>query len=213
MSLIKYINFDENGLVPAIIQDYYTSSVLMLAYMNEESIHETLRLGKTVFFSRSRNKLWLKGEESGHIQLVKEINIDCDGDTLLIKVKQVDSACHTEHYSCFYRTFNEDGSITEIATGARNYLGGVMSQIENTLDDRLKNPVEKSYTNYLFDKGIDKILKKVGEEASEVIIAAKNNSNDELRYEAADLVFHLLVLLKNQGMCIQDVLDELQSRM
>lgn len=213
MSLLSYINFDENGLVPALIQDYYTSAVLMLAYMNEESILETMRLGKTVFFSRSRNKLWLKGEDSGRVQLVKEIDIDCDGDALLIKVQQVGAACHTEHYSCFYRTFGTEGFVRERAAGTENYIGGVIRYIESLMDNGIENPSEKSYYSYLFDGGNDEILKKLASAATEAIISAKNDSQNQLRCKAADLLFCLVAVLKNQGLCFQDTLDELQRRM
>lgn len=212
MSLISYINFDENGLVPALIQDYYTSAVLMLAYMSEDSIIETLRLGKTVFFSRNRKKLWLKGEESGQIQLVKEIDIDCDGDALLIKVQQVGSACHTEHYSCFYRTFTSDGFMTEKAADAKNYVGGVLAQLESMMNNGLENPSEKSYYSYLFDGGSDEILKRLSASTADTIIAAKNDSPSQMRCKSADLLFYLLAALKSHGVSLQDALDELQRR-
>lgn len=200
---IEDLNFDSNGLITAIIQDVSTKEVLMVAYMNEESLHKTIETGQTWFFSRSRNELWHKGETSGNFQQVKGIRYDCDGDALLIEVEPQGPACHTGERSCFYRSVVESDS-TQVES--------VIFRLFGTVKERKANPKEGSYTNYLFDKGIDKILKKVGEETSEVIIAAKNNSKEELINETADLVYHMTVLLVNQGIDPEDILNELKKR-
>lgn len=200
---IEDLNFDSNGLITAIIQDVSTKEVLMVAYMNEESLHKTIETGQTWFFSRSRNELWHKGETSGNFQQVKGIRYDCDGDALLIEVEPQGPACHTGERSCFYRSVVESDS-TQVES--------VIFRLFGTVKERKANPKEGSYTNYLFDKGIDKILKKVGEETSEVIIAAKNNSKEELIYETADLVYHMTVLLVNQGIDPEEILNELKKR-
>jgi len=200
------IKFDENGLIPVIAQDYKTNQVLMQAYMNYESLQQTIKTKKAVYYSRSRQKLWVKGEESGHFQYVKEIFMDCDGDCILLKVEQIGAACHTNNFSCFFRDL--DGNEKKSNLPSPN----ILHEIYDVISDRLENPKEGSYTNYLFDKGIDKICKKVGEEAAEVIIAAKNRSAKEITYEAADLIFHLLVLLKQTGVKPEDVFLELQKR-
>lgn len=197
------IKFDDRGLVPAIIQDYITGEMLMLAYMNEESYRKTIETGMTHFYSRSRKELWHKGATSGNYQYVKEISLDCDGDTLLVKVEQKGAACHTGNRSCFYNKLYGNG-------GCLNY--SILYKIAEIIADRRDNPVEGSYTNYLFDKGIDKILKKIGEESAEVIIAAKNKDPNETIYEMADLVFHSLVLLNEKKIKMEDVFKELESR-
>lgn len=200
------LKFDQNGLIPVIVQDFRTNTVLMQAYMNEESLRRTIETKKAVYYSRSRQKLWVKGEESGHFQFVKEIFIDCDKDCLLLKVEQTGAACHTNNFSCFYRGIDGNEKQSDLPNS------NVLYEIYDVICDRLLHPKEGSYTNYLFDNGIDKICKKVGEEAAEVIIAAKNNSKQELRYEAADLIFHLLVLLKEGGVTPEDIFSELQNR-
>ncbi len=197
------LKYDSNGLIPAIIQDYETREVLMLAYMNEESYKKTLETNQTWFWSRSRQELWNKGATSGHTQEVKSIKYDCDEDTLLIEVIQTGNACHTGAKSCFYR--NEEGKITDTSPG-------IIYEIMRTVKDRKINPVEKSYTNYLFDEGIDKILKKVGEEAAEIIIAAKNPDKAELIYEMSDFVYHAVVLLAEKGVELEEILAELTKR-
>lgn len=199
---IEQIKFDEKGLVPAIIQDYYTKEVLTLAYMNKESLEITLRDKKTCFFSRSRQELWLKGETSGNYQHVVSVKYDCDADALLVEVKKDGPACHTGAESCFFNSLFE----------AEDYSSFTPEKLYELIKDRKINPNEKSYTTYLFEKGLDKILKKVGEECTEVIIGAKNNDNDELRYEIADLYYHTLVLMIEQGLTIQDVKNELAKR-
>jgi len=201
------LKFDEKGLIPVVTQDYRTGAVLMQAYMNEESLKLTQETGKATYFSRSRDKIWVKGEESGHFQYVKEILVDCDEDCLLMKVEQVEAACHTNNYSCFYR--NLDGEQVNFKKQASP---NILYEVYDVICDRLINPKEGSYTNYLFEKGIDKMCKKVGEEAAEVIIGAKNRSKDEVRYEAADLIFHLWVVLKEIGVEPDDIFKELQKR-
>ena len=201
---IEKIKFDKKGLVPVIVQDVNTNAVLMLAYMNAESIEKTQELGEMVYFSRSRQELWHKGETSGNTQKLHELKIDCDGDTLLALVSQKGVACHTGAYSCFFETL----------LGQSGYSGGyrIIDELFAVIEDRKANPKEGSYTNYLFDKGIDKILKKVGEEAAEVIIAAKNAAPDEIRYETADLIYHLMVMLSERGLIPSEVFAELEKR-
>jgi len=201
--IVSKIKFDEKGLVPCITQDINTNSVLMMAYMNEESLKKTIETGYMTYFSRSRQELWKKGGNSGNTQKLKSLKIDCDGDTLLAIVKQKGVACHTGSYSCFSENVHGE-----------EYLSGyqVLDELFSVIENRKKNPKEGSYTNYLFEKGIDKILKKVGEEAAEVIIAAKNWSIEEIKYESADLLYHLFVLLSDRGMCPADVMQELKDR-
>jgi len=210
MNFIEQVKFDEKGLVPAIVQDYETGEVLMMAYMNKESLQKTMETGKTVFWSRSRQQLWTKGETSRHFQYVKNIKLYCDGDCLLIQVEQVGAACHTNHYSCFYREY-QDGQLHETESTGFN-KAKILQQIYDVVVDRMNNPKEGSYTNYLLAKGIDKILKKVGEENAEVIIAAKNNAPDEIRYEVADLFYHIIVMLVERGLTLDEIYKELESR-
>ncbi|WP_343029974.1 bifunctional phosphoribosyl-AMP cyclohydrolase/phosphoribosyl-ATP diphosphatase HisIE [Alkalibaculum sporogenes] len=205
MELSK-LKYNENGLLPAIIQDDFTNEVLMLAYMNEESLQKTISTKKTWFYSRSRKKLWNKGETSGNFQQVKSIKYDCDADTLLIKVKPTGPSCHTGENSCFYT------SILESSDGITTNSSQILDDLYKIIVQRKEEPQEGSYTNYLFNSGIDKILKKVGEENAETIIAAKNNSKEELIYETSDLFYHLLVLLVNQGVTLEDIYLELQKR-
>lgn len=201
------LKYNEQGLIPAIIQDADTKQVLMLAYMNEESFKKTLETGTTVFYSRSRQKLWQKGETSGNVQKVVSIYKDCDNDTLLINVKQTGVACHTGSYTCFYKNVLT-GETEE--THPKNPC--VLYDEYEIVKSRLENPEEGSYTNYLFTKGLDKILKKVGEECSEVIIAAKNRDSSEVQYEISDLLFHLTVLLVEQGISWKDIFAEIEKR-
>jgi len=200
---ISKLKFDDKGLIPAIIQDYTNGEVLMLAYMDEEALNKTLETGETYFHSRSRGELWHKGATSGHIQRVKGISYDCDADALLIKVEQVGVACHTGHRSCFFN---------DVLEAPEAQKEDVLAELYDVIVDRKNNPKEGSYTDYLFDKGIDKILKKVGEESAEVIIAAKNGVYDEVRWEVADLFYHVLVLLVQQGMTLDDIYAELKGR-
>lgn len=201
------IKYDEKGLIPAIIQDSSNNEVLMMAYMNEESLNKTLASGYTWFFSRSRQQLWMKGESSGNTQKVEQILYDCDEDTLLIKVKPAGPACHTGNYSCFYRDLQGEEIDTSIP-----FQINILQELYQIILSRQQEMPEGSYTSYLFQEGIDKILKKVGEESAEVIIAAKNQEKSEVVYETADLIYHLLVMMVEQGVGVRDVLAELRSR-
>ncbi len=201
------IKYDQNGLIPAVIQDDATDQVLMVAYMNEETLQETIETGRTVFYSRSRQERWRKGDTSGNIQKVVSIRLDCDGDCLLIRVEQTGAACHTGNKSCFYRKY-EEGSWNE--TGAET--ANMLTELYDVVLDRQQNPQPGSYTNYLLDAGIDKIAKKVGEECVETILAAKNNDKAEIAAETADLFYHLTVLLAQQGVAYEDVFKELKNR-
>ncbi|WP_445613064.1 bifunctional phosphoribosyl-AMP cyclohydrolase/phosphoribosyl-ATP diphosphatase HisIE [Geobacillus sp. YF-1] len=200
------IRFDDNGLVPAIVQDAQSKEVLMLAYMNKESLEKTLATGETWFYSRSRQALWHKGATSGNVQRVVDIRYDCDADTLLVLVEPAGPACHTGTYSCFSRTL--DGAAR---TPAADRFA-ILHELEQIIAQRDAERPEGAYTTYLFEKGVDKILKKVGEEAAEVIIAAKNRSHEELKWEAADLLYHLLVLLREQKLPLDAVLETLAER-
>ena len=208
--MLERIKFDANGLVPAIVQDAATGTVLMLAYMNRESLEKTLATGTTWFYSRSRQELWNKGATSGHIQTVKEMFYDCDGDTLLVKVEQKGAACHEGTYSCFSRRFGEaESTLTERPALA---AAEVLAELFAVLEDRRQNPQQGSYTSSLFAKGEDRILKKIGEEAAETIIAAKNHSPGEVIYEMADLWYHCLVLLAAHNIDFAALIEELGKR-
>lgn len=196
---------NSDGLIPVIVQDYKTQQVLMMAYMNEESYRNTWKSGRMNYFSRSRQSQWLKGETSGHYQYVMEMTADCDKDTILAKVSQVGAACHTGNYSCF---FNE---IMKKEYAESNPLL-VFEEVLNVIKDRKVNPKEGSYTNYLFDKGIDKILKKLGEEATEIVIAAKNPNPNEIKYEIADFLYHMMVLMVEKGVTWEEITEELDKR-
>ena len=182
--MLEKINYDENGLIPAVVQDDVTGKVLMLAYMNEEALQKTIATKETWFYSRSRKELWNKGATSGNKQTVKNISLDCDQDAILVTVEPLGPACHTGEQTCFHHP-------VETNTESRE----VVHEVINIIEERRMNPIEGSYTNYLFNEGIDKVLKKVGEEASEVIIGAKNNDKEEIKWEIADLVYHTLVLM------------------
>ena len=196
---------NNDGLVPVIIQDYRTEEVLMMAYMNEQAYYDTLSTGKMHYYSRSRDEQWLKGETSGHFQFVKSLTADCDLDTILAKVQQIGAACHTGSRSCF---FNEIAKKEYTEKNPQKVLDSVYSVIA----DRKVNPREGSYTNYLFDKGIDKILKKCGEEATEIVIAAKNPNDNEIVYEISDFLYHVMVLMVEKGVSWEDITDELSRR-
>ena len=187
-----------NGLIPAIVQDAKTNVVLMLAYMNEEAVDRTKKTGKVTFFSRSRNKLWVKGETSGNYLLLKEIISDCDSDTLLIKAEPVGPVCHTGNDTCF----KEENIATE----------SFLYQLENIIRDRKKNPSAKSYTSSLFKKGLRKIAQKVGEEATEVVIDAIDNQDDLLKEEISDLLYHLLVLMVEKDVSLAEIESVLATR-
>lgn len=202
------LKFDDKGLIPAVVQNQNTKEVLMVAYMNQEALDLTIQTGHATFWSRSRQELWEKGKTSGNYMNVEELRVDCDADCLLLLVNPDGPACHTGKRSCFFRML-KDGALSEIEkTDSSDILQRLM---EVTLD-RKKNPKEGSYTNYLFQKGEDKILKKVGEEAAEVVIAGKNRSKSEISYETADLMYHLTVMLADNDMTWNDIFDELEKR-
>lgn len=196
---------NEDGLIPVIVQDFRTAEILMMAYMNEEAYEQTLREGMMNYWSRSRQELWRKGDTSGHYQYVKSLDIDCDRDTILAKVEQIGEACHTGHRSCFYT------NLASKAYDGRNPMT-VFDDVMATILERKENPKEGSYTNYLFDQGIDKILKKVGEEAAEIIIAAKNPDSDEVKYEICDFLYHMMVLMAEREVSWKDITKELAER-
>lgn len=206
------LRFGEDGLIPAIVQDAFSKEVLTLAYMNKESLQKTIETGETWFWSRSRQELWHKGATSGHTQRVVSLRYDCDGDALLVLVQPNGPACHNGTYSCFTERLTPLAAEQEPPSSLIADRFAILNELETLIAAREAERPEGSYTTYLFDKGVDKILKKVGEEAAEVIIAAKNRSHDELQYEAADLLFHLLVLLREQKLPLDDVLTELQKR-
>jgi phosphoribosyl-ATP pyrophosphohydrolase/phosphoribosyl-AMP cyclohydrolase len=213
---INQLKFDSAGLIPAIIQDFENGEVLMMAFMNKISLEKTLETGLCHYWSRSRQKLWLKGETSGHTQAVKEVYYDCDADCLLIKVEQKTAACHTGHRSCFYTKVEQSGTKdagVQVFDESDVYSGSdILDKVYAVILDRMANPKEGSYVNKLLSGGRDRILKKVGEEASEVVIAAKNGSSDELIHETADLWFHTLVALAEAGVKPGDVYKELKKR-
>ncbi|KRF04535.1 phosphoribosyl-ATP pyrophosphatase [Paenibacillus sp. Soil766] len=209
---VDQIKYDAQGLVPAIVQDAGSKEVLMLAYMNSESLQRTIQTGDTWFWSRSRNELWNKGATSGHTQKVKALRYDCDADTLLVLVEQVGPACHNGSYTCFTSNIAVEGSTEQAAPAAGGDRFAILAELEAVIASRDAERPEGAYTTYLFEKGVDKILKKVGEEAAEVIIAAKNKDNEELRYEASDLIFHLMVLLRNNKLPLDDIMKELANR-
>ena len=196
---------NSDGLVPVVVQDYRTDEVLMLAYMNEEAFNTTINLGKMTYFSRSRQELWIKGETSGHYQYVKSLTADCDYDTILAKVSQVGVACHTGKPTCFHNNIVKKEYIE------KNPLK-VLEDVYAIIKDRKANPKEGSYTNYLFDKGIDKILKKLGEESTEIVIAAKNPDPEEIKYEISDFLYHCMVLMVEKGVTWEEITQELSQR-
>ena len=203
---ISMIRFTKDGLVPCICQDAKTGAVLMLAYMNEQSLRLTLEKKRAVYYSRSRSELWEKGATSGNTQKVRAIYYDCDADALLIKVEQTGNACHTGEYSCFFNAVFDDLGVSADPGSS------VFGELYAAVIGRKNDPSEGSYTNYLFDKGLDKILKKVGEEAAETIIAAKNQDRQELIGETGDLIYHLTVMLAEKGISIDEIEQELKSR-
>ena len=206
-SAMSFDQFKKNsdGMIPVVVQDYKTDKVLMVAYMNEEAFNLTIKTGKMTYFSRSRNEIWVKGVTSGHFQYVKELSMDCDLDTMLAKVYQVGVPCHTGADTCFFyilvkKEYDESNPMR------------VFEDVYNVILDRKKNPKEGSYTNYLFDKGIDKILKKVGEEATEIVIAAKNPDPQEVKYEISDFLYHVMVLMAEKGVSWKEITKELSRR-
>lgn len=206
-SAISWSEFKLNsdGLIPIVVQDYKTDEVLMLAYMNEEAFQTTLDSGKMTYWSRSRQELWTKGLTSGHVQYVKSLTLDCDNDTILAKVAQVGAACHTGNKTCFFKP------LMKKEYDDTNPLR-VFQEVYDVILDRKEHPKEGSYTNYLFDKGIDKILKKVGEECTEIVIAAKNPDKDEMKYEISDFLYHVMVLMAERGVTWEEITRELARR-
>lgn len=196
---------NSDGHVTVVVQDYKTDEVLMVAYMNEEAYHMTLKTGKMTYYSRSRQELWVKGETSGHYQYVKSLTADCDKDTILAKVSQIGPACHTGAHSCFFneimaREYEESNPLK------------VFERVFDVIKDRKVHPKEGSYTNYLFEKGIDKILKKLGEEATEIVIAAKNPNANEVKYEISDFLYHMMVLMAEKNITWEEITAELAQR-
>lgn len=219
--LVRELKFGSNGIIPVVVQDYKSGEVLMLAYMNEESLKKTLGTRMAHYWSRSREKLWKKGETSGNLQYVKSIHTDCDKDTILLKVLQKGVACHTGSRTCFFREIEKDTDKAGdncIIIENKNIEDGksegveILKELYDVILDRKRYPQKDSYTCYLLEEGLDKILKKVGEEAAEVIIAAKNMSFKELRYEISDLLYHVLVLMVEQGLELEDIYKELKER-
>lgn len=206
-SAISWSEFKLNsdGLIPVVVQDYKTDEVMMLAYMNEEAFQTTLDSGKMTYWSRSRQELWTKGLTSGHVQYVKSLTLDCDNDTILAKVAQVGAACHTGNKTCFFKP------LMKKEYDDTNPLR-VFQEVYDVILDRKEHPKEGSYTNYLFDKGIDKILKKVGEECTEIVIAAKNPDKDEMKYEISDFLYHVMVLMAERGVTWEEITRELARR-
>lgn len=204
------ISWDEfklnsDGHITVVVQDYKTEEVLMVAYMNEEAYNATIKTGKMTYYSRSRDELWVKGETSGHYQYVKSLTADCDKDTILARVSQIGAACHTGAHSCFFneimcKEYEESNPLR------------VFEQVFGVIQDRKIHPKEGSYTNYLFDKGIDKILKKLGEEATEIVIAAKNPNANEIKYEISDFLYHMMVLMAEKGVTWEEITAELARR-
>ena len=206
---IDELKFDEKGLIPAVVQNKDTREVLMVAYMNADTVKQTVETGKATFWSRSRNEVWVKGATSGNFMYVDKILVDCDADCLVVLVSPAGAACHTGNRSCFYRQADGD-ALVEYDDGEE--LSDAISVEQAVVLDRKKNPEAGSYTNYLFDKGEDKILKKVGEEAAEVVIAGKNRDKSEIAYETADLMYHLTVMLADNDMTWDDVYREMKNR-
>lgn len=207
--LINTLKFDASGLIPAVVQNIETNEVLMVAYMNADTIKQTLETGRATFWSRSRQEVWVKGDTSGNYMYVEEVRVDCDCDCLVVLVNPAGPACHTGNRSCFFRKI-EDGKLVEDAK--EQTKTDVFAREQAVVMDRKEHPEEGSYTNYLFDKGEDKILKKVGEEAAEVVIAGKNRDKDEISYETADLIYQLTVMLVDNGMTWEDIYKEMERR-
>ncbi len=208
---LEDLSFDEQGLIPVVVQDASTRQVLTLAYMNAESLNRTLETHETWFWSRSRSCLWHKGESSGNTQRVVDVLVDCDGDALTLLVAPHGPACHTGAQSCFHNDIGYDGSI-EMGAGTEPTLGDVLKDLYGVVESRKRERPDDSYTTYLFDHGLDKILKKLGEETAETIIAAKNEDRDALVKESSDLLYHLIVLFVERDLSLEQVSDELRAR-
>ncbi|MFJ8236704.1 bifunctional phosphoribosyl-AMP cyclohydrolase/phosphoribosyl-ATP diphosphatase HisIE [Ureibacillus sp. NPDC094379] len=201
--MIEGLKFDEKGLITAVVQDAQSKEVLTVAYMNEESLQKTIETGETWFYSRSREELWHKGETSGNTQKVVSIKADCDQDALVVEVLPAGPACHNGTTSCFTESIVQNDKVGSV---------DIIPQLVDIIRQREIDMPEGAYTTYLFEKGIDKICKKVGEEATEVVIGAKNRDAEEVKWEAADLIYHLLVLLQEQKISVYDVLEVLKTR-
>ena len=206
-SMMDFSQFKTNdqGLIPVIVQHYITQEILMLAYMNEEAFYHTMKSGRMTYYSRSRRQLWIKGETSGHYQYVKSLTIDCDYDTILAKVDQIGAACHTGNPTCFFQPLA--GNDQDLKNPLK-----VFESLYKTIDEDKKHPKEGSYNTFLFEKGIDSILKKLGEEAIEAIVAAKNPAVDELKYELGDMLYDMMVLMVEKGITWDDLIAELSDR-
>ena len=213
-NILEQIKFDSKGLVSVIAQDVHSKKVRMLAYMNQEALEKTIETGYVHYYSRTRKTLWKKGETSGHYQLLRSMSLDCDGDALLLQIEQVGGvSCHTGNHTCFYRTIENDTWKEKVPfVPEENNNENMLNYIYEVIRDRKENPQEGSYTNYLIQKGIDKILKKVGEECTEVVIATKNKDREELIFEIADLLFHLSVLMMESYVTWEDIYEELRKR-
>ena len=207
--LINTLKFDASGLIPAVVQNIETNEVLMVAYMNADTIKQTLETGRATFWSRSRQEVWVKGDTSGNYMYVKEVRVDCDCDCLVVLVNPAGPACHTGNRSCFFRKI-EDGKLVEDAK--EQTKTDVFAREQAVVMDRKEHPEEGSYTNYLFDKGEDKILKKVGEECTEIVIAAKNPDKEEIKYEISDFLYHMMVLMVEKGVSWEEITKELVKR-
>lgn len=207
---MEKVRFDEKGLIPAIVQDATTKEVLTLAYMNQISLEKSIETRETWFYSRSRQELWHKGATSGNTQTIVEMKLDCDQDAIVVLVNPAGPACHTGAISCFSESILKEEITVKNEASLADYQ--ILMDLEQIIDQREKERPEGAYTTYLFEEGVDKILKKVGEEASEVIIAAKNRNQEELKWEASDLLYHLFVLLREQGLSFKEILNVLQER-
>jgi len=208
---LTHLKFDSQGLIPAVIQDWRDGSLLMLAYMNRESIQLTLEKKSVHFWSRWRNRIWEKGETSGNKLILKDIFVDCDGDTILVKAEPLGPTCHTNEKTCFFMRLQEDGSVSGVKT-ADGFGGGILDKLYQTIEDRKAHPSAESYISKLLQGGVDKVLKKVVEEAGEVALAAKGGKKEEIIYETADLLFHTLVALGFSGIKPEEVYKELANR-
>ena len=209
-TVVNQFKLDEHGLLPAVVQDWLDGSVLMVGYMNQEAIAKTLAMKTVHFWSRSRQQLWEKGETSGHILHVKELFVDCDRDTIVVKAQAAGPTCHTGERTCFYSKLDEQGRITDSVTS--DAAGGILESVLRTIVDRRTHPQAGSYTTKLFEGGQDRILKKVAEEAGEVLLASKGGKKDEIVYEVADLLFHTLMVLGYHDVALQDIYQELGRR-
>lgn len=203
---LTQLKFDAQGLIPVVVQDWRDGTVLMVAFMNKEALHKTVTTKSVHFWSRSRQTLWEKGETSGHKLVLKDLFVDCDGDALLVKAEPIGPTCHTGEKACFFTRIDEPGAKTSEA------WGGILERLYQTIQDRKRQPSSDSYTSKLLDGGVDRVLKKVVEEAGEVVLAGKGGKKDEIIYETADLLFHTLVALGYHDITLQEVYQELATR-